>query len=174
MRLRVIVFSLCVAAFSLSSPASANERSDRARHTEQVKRAKPPGPTEWRLADLEAKERAGAKLSAQEKVSYDRLKEERKKRYQDLAETDAKKEQDRETRRQESRRRLLDRYHAAAANPDVQQEFERDAQITARLQRAREIAQAEGRDDAVARVDKLVQQETARHAAWLAAHGHGE
>lgn len=40
----------------------------------------------------------------------------------------------------------------------------------AQLKRAREVAAAEGRD-AVARVDKLVQKETARHAAWLAADG---
>jgi hypothetical protein len=170
--------------------ALADERSDQARRAEEVRRAEEArrakearenGPADpalhrperWKLADLEAREKAGAKFSAEEKAAYERLKVEREKRRKDLAEADAKKEQDREARRLEAQRQLLARYRTAATDPAIREEFQRDAQIMAQLKRARDVAQTEGRDDAVTRVDSLIQKETARHTAWLAAHGQG-
>jgi len=181
MRLRVTVPAVIAALplfISVSRADDPAHRADEARHAEETRRAqeahhadehaKPGAHHDWNLRDLEHKEKSGGKLSAEEKEAFERLKAERQKRYADLAKADADRDRDRTKRRAETQKAAVAHYRAT--DPAFKQEFQRDAEIVAQLSRAREVAQAEGRDDAVARVDKMLQKEKDRHAQWLTAH----
>ncbi len=119
--------------------------------------------------ELEEKQRAGA-LSVAEKQRLAQLQAERQKRYATLDQSDKVKAESRAQRRNESERQAQERYQAVAHDPAAQQEFDQNAERVAKLDRAREVAAAEGRDDVVARVDQLLSKEKQRHETWLAAH----
>jgi hypothetical protein len=153
--------------------AEEAQRAEASRHAEERAKAPPADPHgahhDWKLHDLEVKEKAGGKFSPEEKEAFEHLKTERQKRYTDLAKADADREHDRTARRIAAQRAAIAHYRAT--DPAFKQEFQRDAEIMAQLTRAREVAQAESRDDAVVRIDRLIQKEKDRHDKWVAAHG---
>jgi len=73
-----------------------------------------------------------------------------------------------EARRLEARRLAWTRYELYSHDAEFRREAELDARLLAQLRRARELAVAEGRTDAVARVDRLIARERARHYGWIA------
>lgn len=151
----------------------AERRAEEARHLEEHRRADEAyhrhdyDYARWR--DLEARERA-ARLADADRRALEEMRAARARRYAAWAAEERAREASYEARRLEARRLAWARYQHHYHEPLWRAEIERDAQIMASLQRARAVAVAEGRSDMVARCDRLIALERARHYNWMQAN----
>jgi hypothetical protein len=126
-----------------------------------------------RLAELKQKQ-ADGKLTDEEKKELEKIQQVQQ-RHQELMRKRGAKAKSRIVRRRAAKRkalkecpRLRNKDQAALA------EYGKHGQRMAKLERAREVAQAEGRNELVARIDKLIAKEKERHQSWVAKHAGGE
>lgn len=85
---------------------------------------------------------------------------------------DAEREKTREERQRQARDAEAARIRSIPPSPELTAELQRYAQHKADLERIKQVAQVQGRADAMKRCDDLLAKEEARHTAWLAAHQH--
>ena len=69
-----------------------------------------------------------------------------------------------------TKKQALTTFPGVDKNPKARAEFAKHGKRSAMLDRAREVAEAGGRDELVARIDKLLAKEQARHVAWVERH----
>ncbi|MBK8994885.1 MAG: hypothetical protein IPM35_03920 [Myxococcales bacterium] len=152
---RLALVSLC--ALSLSAPALAEKGGPPG--------AKGPGKAAAeavREKRAELKEKIDEKKAAAEDKK-DAAKEEVKEAKKDLKEAWAKLRETRKERRQERREEIKKKWGDLHKHPAVKAELKVHAWRMARLKRIRAVADAEGKTDTVARVDKLIEKEKERH-----------
>jgi hypothetical protein len=121
-----------------------------------------------RIAELEEREKGGA-LSDEEKAELDRSRKVRE-RFQALKQKHDQRSKDRAERRRSAKRDAMKRFPAFRKHPQAGAEFSKHARRVAHLERAREVAQAAGKDELVTRIDQLLVKERARHERWLEHH----
>lgn len=119
-----------------------------------------------RFAELQEKEKAGT-LTDEEKAELEKITQIRE-RFTALQKKHIQRMRDRKERRRENRRKLLKAFPSLVHNPEAHEEFVKHARRVAKLERAREVAEAGGRDELLTRIDKLLEKENARHDDWLA------
>ncbi len=121
-----------------------------------------------RITELE-KKKADGKLSdeeAQELAKLQKINE----RHKELKQKHAKRNQDRAERRRASKRMALGQFRDIDKDQEALAAFGKHGQRMAKLERAREVAEAEGRDELVKRIDQLLEKEKARHQKWVEKH----
>lgn len=121
-----------------------------------------------RFQELEGKEKAGT-LTDPEKAELAKIKE-IQGRFEALKQKWVERAKDRAKRRHASKRMALQAFPGVDKNPSARPEFVKHGKRLAKLERAREVAEAGGRDELVARIDKLLEKENARHDAWIERH----
>lgn len=121
-----------------------------------------------RFAELQEKEKAG-NLTDEEKAELEKITKIRE-RFAALQKKHVERMRDRRERRRASRRSALKAFPGFVRHPEAREEFVKHARRVARLERAREVAEAGGRDQVLTRIDKLLQQENARHDKWVKNH----
>jgi hypothetical protein len=121
-----------------------------------------------RIAALEEKEKSGS-LTEDEKAELDKARKTRA-RFQQLKKKHDERVKSRAERRREDKRKAMMGFPDFKRRPGAVEEFKKHARRVAHLQRARDVAQAAGKDDLVARIDALVAKEQARHERWLQHH----
>jgi uncharacterized protein YnzC (UPF0291/DUF896 family) len=127
------------------------------------------GEARWaRIAELQAKKSSGT-LSDGEKAELEKI-EKIRQRHAALSQKHAERLKDWAERKRAAKRKAVAAVPGIANNAAVRAEFAKHGRRMARLERAREVAEAEGREDFVARVDKLIEKEKARHDRWIAKH----
>ena len=119
-----------------------------------------------KLEELKAKEAAGT-LSSEEKTKLEKLRR-LEERHEKLDQRVSDRRDSRDQRARQSRAAASRAAPNAAQTPATREEFTKHAERLAKLERARDLAEADERDDLVLRVDKLIAQENARHEKWLA------
>jgi uncharacterized protein YnzC (UPF0291/DUF896 family) len=125
-----------------------------------------------RLAELEKKKSDG-KLTDEEKKELERI-EQIRERHEALKQKHAERKQSRAKRRLAAKRKALTESPALRGSDQAAlAEYGKHGQRMAMLERAREVAEAEGRDDLVTRIDKLIAKEQQRHQKWVANHAGG-
>ena len=125
-----------------------------------------------RLAELEKKE-SDRKLTADEKQELERIRQVRK-RHEALKQKWEERRTSRAKRRRAAKRKALMEFPRLRADDRMAlAEYGKHGQRMAMLERARQVAEAEGRDDLVARIDKLIAKEQQRHQKWVAKHAGG-
>jgi len=125
-----------------------------------------------RLAELKQKEASG-QLTDEEKAELEKL-EKIQERHAKLKSKRQELKQNRLVRRRAARRKALAEFPGLLANESAIAEFGKHGQRMAKLERAREVAEAEGLDALVARIDKLMAQENKRHEQWVSKHAGGK
>jgi len=121
-----------------------------------------------RFQELEGKQKAGT-LTDEEKAELAKIQA-IQQRFEALKQKHLERAKDRAKRRHISKKKALETFPGADKNKLAHAEFAKHGKRTAMLDRARELAEAGGRDELVARIDKLLQKEQARHAAWVERH----
>lgn len=121
-----------------------------------------------RTDELEQKQTKGP-LTDEEKSELARLQKQ-KERFEGLKGKHEKRKADREKRRLDSKREALRRFPGYEKNTAARDEFKKHAQRLAKLERAKDVAEAEERPEVVARIDKLIAKEKERHDKWLTKH----
>lgn len=121
-----------------------------------------------RLAELQDKKQSGT-LTDEEKSELDKI-EKIKERHEALKSKWAEHAKDRTQRRRAARRQAMKEFPGLQKDAQARAEYGKHASRMAKLERAREVAQADGRDELVARIDKLVAIENARHNKWVETH----
>jgi uncharacterized protein YnzC (UPF0291/DUF896 family) len=121
-----------------------------------------------RITDLEEKEKSGS-LTDDEKAELDKARKTRA-RFEQLKQKHDERVKDRAERRRADKRKAMMGFPDFKQRPGAGQEFKKHARRVAHLQRARDVAQAAGKDDLVARIDALIAKEQARHDGWLQHH----
>jgi hypothetical protein len=121
-----------------------------------------------RMAELEEKEKAGG-LTDEEKGELEKTRK-IQGRFDALRKKHEERAKDRAKRRRASKREAMKHFPGFRKHPKAHHEFQKHARRLARLERAREVADASGKDDLVARIDKLIEKENARHEKWLEHH----
>jgi hypothetical protein len=149
-------------AGTLTEPEKA-ELERMKQHRQQAKERR--GARQARLAELEEKKKAG-KLTDEEKAELDKITKIRA-RYEELQKKHAERRKDRDERRRAAKRAILKDHPKLAKSFEARAEFGKHARRMAKLERAREVAETEGREDLVKRVDELISKEKARHQKWL-------
>ncbi|MDC0742375.1 hypothetical protein [Polyangium mundeleinium] len=71
--------------------------------------------------------------------------------------------EDRKAKREARRKELREKWGDVVKHPDARAELKVHARRVARLAQARKVAEADGKKELVARIDKLVEKENARH-----------
>ncbi|MDI1446702.1 hypothetical protein [Polyangium sp. 6x1] len=71
--------------------------------------------------------------------------------------------EDRKAKREARRKELREKWGDVVKRPGARAELEVHARRLARLAQARKVAEADGKKELVARIDKLVEKENARH-----------
>ena len=137
----------------------------------------PPSPKERREDRQEKREdRQEKREDRQEKREDQKEKredqqekrEDRQEKREDRRETIEDLRKNRQERRQEHIKQLKERWGDALGRPAVKAELKVHARRMARLNRARRLAESAGKTDAVAKADKLIEREQARHQAAMA------
>ena len=118
-----------------------------------------------RYRDLQARR---AQLAEKDRRELSEL-EARQRRLDEMRRRDAERDRDRAERIRRAHAEQAARFRAPPS-PAMQEEYRRYAQRKAALQRAKEIADAEGRVDVSARASNLLAAEEQRHAAWISVH----
>jgi len=121
-----------------------------------------------RLAELE-KKKADGKLTDEETQELAKLQK-INERHKQLKEKIAERKKDRAERRRASKRVALGQFRNIGKDQEALAEYGKHGQRLARLERAKEVAQAEGNDELVKRIDQLLQKEKARHEQWVSKH----
>ncbi|MFC1641205.1 hypothetical protein ACFL5O_00755 [Myxococcota bacterium] len=124
------------------------------------------------LDSLKQKQAEGT-LSEQEKKQLERIQK-IDEHHQKLNAKLARRWKDRAARRLEARRRALQQRPNLAQDQAALAEYRKHAERMARLERARDLAQAEGRGDLAGRIRQLIEHEQKRHQAWLAKPSGGQ
>ena len=156
-------------AKGLAGKLTAEERTElEALWKRRLERANRPGPHRERYLELLEKEKEG-KLTDDEKKALDQLNRIRQ-RHRRLMKRDAKRDKSRKDRVRRARRKLLDRNPDLQKNDQARAELRKHAMREAMLERARDVARAEGMAKLVARAEKLLKLENARHDKWMATH----
>lgn len=122
--------------------------------------------------DLEAKEKAGT-LTDDEKAELEKLRANHKlikDRHDRLAARHEKLKTTQQARRRAARRQALRKWgRDHLGKKPVRDELSKHALRMARLNRLREISQAEGNTDATTRINQLISAERKRHLAAMGA-----
>jgi hypothetical protein len=118
---------------------------------------------------LEAKRTAGT-LTDEETAELERLQK-ASERLEALKKKHEKRKADRDKRRHDAKRDALLRFPGFEKHAPARDEFKKHARRVAKLERSKEVAEAEGRSDLAERIDKLIAKENARHEKWLEKHG---
>lgn len=134
----------------------------------RFERAKRPGPHRERFLELIEKEKEG-KLTEEEKEDLKQVLKIRQ-RHRRLMQRDARRDKSRKNRIRKARRQLLAKMPGLQKNEQARAELKKHAMREAMLERARDIARAEGLTKLIARADKLIAQENTRHDKWMSAH----
>ena len=127
--------------------------------TAVVARDDPPKPGAGERAERRAQGRAKREAAQRERAADGGAKDRRgelRAVWKKLAET-------RKERRKQRVEAIQKKWGDLATRPPVKAELTLHARRMARLNRMRVLAQAEGKDALVARIDKLIVKETARH-----------
>ena len=95
--------------------------------------------------------------------------EARQKRIDEMKRRDAERDRDRAERIRKAHQAQAAQFKSPPSAASLE-EYRRYAQRKAALQRAKEIADAEGRTDASARAASLLSLEEQRHSVWVGAH----
>lgn len=119
-----------------------------------------------RLAELQEKESAG-KLTEEEKTEFDRIQKAQARR-DAMEKRFAERMQNRKIRSREAKRKALREFPKLGTDAAALAEYKKHADRLAKLERAKELANADERADLVEKIDNLVAQENQRHQAWLA------
>ncbi len=112
---------------------------------------------------------AGAEAADAARGEVKEAAKEVKEARQEVAEAWAKLRETRKVRRQERRDEVKKKWGAVSEHPAVKAELKLHAWRMARLNRIRTIAKAEGKTEVVARADKLIEKEKARHEKHMEA-----
>jgi uncharacterized protein YnzC (UPF0291/DUF896 family) len=121
-----------------------------------------------RVTELEGKAKAGT-LTDEEKAELAKIQA-IQQRFEALKHKHSERAKDRAKRRHMAKKKALESFPGVDKNPPARAEFAKHGKRTAMLERAREVAEAGGRDELLARIDKLLEKEAARHAAWVERH----
>ena len=121
-----------------------------------------------RIAELE-KKKAGGKLTDEETQELAKLQK-INERHKKLKQKAAKRKQDRAERRRAAKRKALGLFRNIDKDQEALAAFGKHGMRMAKLERAREVAEAEGNEKLVKRIDKLVDKEKARHQKWVEKH----
>jgi hypothetical protein len=118
-----------------------------------------------------AEKKANGKLSEAEETELEELAKaetEREGRRKALEERRAKQKDTWKERRREARRKVLAAHPNIEASAELRAALKVHAKRMARLQRAKAVAEAEGRDELAERVAQLTEREVTRHERKLA------
>jgi hypothetical protein len=119
-----------------------------------------------RLAELKAKLDAG-KLTDSEQKELEQLQT-LQARHDALNAAQIAKAQSRATRAREAKRQALKENPNAGRDPATIAEYRKHAERMAKLERAKDLAAADGDTAMVQRIDAIIAKEQQRHAAWVA------
>ncbi len=72
--------------------------------------------------------------------------------------------------RAEIKKKVEEKLKGKPMDASMKEELKRNARRNSRLQRAKDVAQEAGDTDTVARIDKLIEKEKARHDKWMAGY----
>ena len=118
-----------------------------------------------RLAELHQKKQSG-KLSDAENSELDKLAK-AEERLEALDMKHKARAARRAERQRASKREILEAHPWLLEHSQAHVEFAKHGKRLARLERTRELADAAGRDELVARIDRMLAKETSRHQHWL-------
>ena len=121
-----------------------------------------------RIAEL-AKKKADGKLTDEETQELAKL-EKINERHKKLKKKAADRAKDRMQRRRAAKRMALGHFRHIDKDQAALAAFGKHGMRMAKLERAREVAEAEGRDDLIKRIDQLLEKEKARHQKWVEKH----
>jgi hypothetical protein len=167
-QLAVLCAGVAVACFALVAgaqtppPAGAEARQDK-KELRQDKKELREDKKEAREDRKEAREEAREdRKEAREEAREDRkeAREDRKERIEDLRQTRAE-------RRKEHLKKWREKWGDLANRPNVKAEMKVHARRMARLNHMRRVAERSAKTELVARIDKLIEREQARHTAAL-------
>jgi hypothetical protein len=119
-----------------------------------------------RLTALKEKETSG-KITPEEKAELEKMQQVQA-RHDELEKTAKAREENRKQRSREAKRQALKESPKVASDAATTAEYKKYAERLAKLERARDLANADQNTDAVAKIEKLVAQENQRHQTWLA------
>ncbi len=121
-----------------------------------------------RIQELSQKQAAG-KLTDAEKTEFDRAQN-IQARHDGLEKQDAARAQNRKDRSRNSKRDALKEYPNLNKDANAVAEYQKHAERLAKLERAKELATADGRTDVATKTDALIAKENERHQAWVTKH----
>ncbi|HLM75915.1 MAG TPA: hypothetical protein VK459_24585, partial [Polyangiaceae bacterium] len=158
----VAVACFALVAGAQTPPAGGEARQDK-KELRQDKKDLREDKKELREDRKEAREEAREdRKEAREEAREDRkeAREDRKERIEDLRQT-------RTERRKEHLKKWREKWGDLANRPNVKAEVKVHARRMARLNHMRRVADGAGKTELVARIDKLIAREQARHTAAL-------
>lgn len=117
------------------------------------------------IEELEAKEKTG-KLSDAEKSDLEKARK-IQKRHDEMKQKSAEAAAKRKERARDAKRQALAEFPKLHQNAAAVAEYKKHAERLAKLERAKELAEADENTEMVQKVGKLVSTEKARHQAWL-------
>lgn len=117
------------------------------------------------LAELEAKEKAG-KLTDDEKTELEKVRKIEAK-HEAMKKAFEKKAEDRKERVRDAKRKALSEFPKLSENALAVAEYKKHAERLAKLERAKELAEADENSEMTQKIDKLISAEKQRHQAWL-------
>jgi hypothetical protein len=164
--LAVSCFAL-IAGAQTPPPAAAEARQDRKEIRQDKKEIRED------KKELAKDRKEGDKAEAREdrkELREDRkeLREDRKEAREDRKERIEDLRQTRQERRKEHIKKWREKWGDLANRPNVKAEVKVHARRMARLNHARRLADAGGKTELVAKIDKLIERENTRHEAALA------
>lgn len=117
------------------------------------------------LAELEAKEKAG-KLTDDEKAELEKVRKIESK-HEAMKKAFEKKAADRKERVRDAKRKALSEFPQLSENALAVAEYKKHAERLAKLERAKDLAEADENSEMTQKIDKLISAEKQRHQAWL-------
>lgn len=164
---KLIGAALLIGVFAAGS-VSAKPKSSIQEMKERAKERK----EERKERKEERKERREKKLEEmtdEEKAAFEAKRAERKEERAEIKEAWKSYKEQRKARRQARRAELKEKLGDDIKRPVVKAELRLHARRSARLNRIRVLAKADGKDALVTRVDALIAKEKARHEKRVAA-----
>lgn len=156
----------------------AKERRDNAKERREERREERQDKKE-KLADKKArhqelKDKADkGELTEDEKAELEQMEERHaklKERHRELKKKWEERKKTRKDRRKKARAKVVEKYPNIKKHPAAIAEMRKHARRMAMLHRSRNLAEAEGRDDLVEKIDALVDKEKSRHQAIIRKH----
>ncbi|MDI1437533.1 hypothetical protein [Polyangium sorediatum] len=123
------------------------------------------GPTREQIRAIRPVREGKKELREAPKAGADakELREDKKEIGEDKKEPREERKAKRQTKREAKRKELREKWGDVLKQPDARAELKVHARRAARLAQARKVADADGKEALVARIDKLVEKENARH-----------